>query len=485
MESSLKEGLEDVIREVMENINNFSRQRGRIIEFRELLYGYTRVNPIHGHDLVLDLLLVYKKYRGKKMTVPVRRHLYIQRSFTDLSIREIISSDTNRNLRKNYSDFYICEYVDLVKLGLESNPSFSILSAQSNKLSKISDKMKYIFNTGLEKISDTLAITGLDKFTPSGSAAGSVSSASVFLGDRIVFILPLYGRYEVFLRFLSNYESVILKSRKDPNVNLLIALFTDQNETPLILNSLELIRNKYQGADGINIIQLNGNFSRGLALDTAIRSNYVEMNDILFFIDVDIIFNMLTLERIRRNTVKNEQIYFPIVFSEYKNREEGQENNQINISNYTITNSNGYFRQFGYGLVCIYQADILNTNINGFNTDIQGWGLEDVKFIDKIIISNLKQNQKLLNIADGNSVNNNFDFIINNKELAIFRSPDPTLIHIYHPIICDKNLDEAQYKMCFGSKANTLSNFKFIENIFMNNRIIIDNLKKNKVEDNL
>lgn len=118
MESSLKEGLEDVIREVMENINNFSRQRGRIIEFRELLYGYTRVNPIHGHDLVLDLLLVYKKYRGKKMTVPVRRHLYIQRSFTDLSIREIISSDTNRNLRKNYSDFYICEYVVVVKFGL-------------------------------------------------------------------------------------------------------------------------------------------------------------------------------------------------------------------------------------------------------------------------------------------------------------------------------------------------------------------------------
>lgn len=52
------------------------------------------------------------------MTVPVRRHLYIQRSFTDLSIREIISSDTNRNLRKNYSDFYICEYVVVVKFGL-------------------------------------------------------------------------------------------------------------------------------------------------------------------------------------------------------------------------------------------------------------------------------------------------------------------------------------------------------------------------------
>lgn len=92
MESAFREGLEDVIREIMENINAYSRQRGRIIEYREVLYGYSRVNTIHGHDLILDLLLVYRKYRGKKMTVPVRKHLYVQRSFTETSIREITES---------------------------------------------------------------------------------------------------------------------------------------------------------------------------------------------------------------------------------------------------------------------------------------------------------------------------------------------------------------------------------------------------------
>lgn len=92
MESSLREGLDDVIREIMENINNYSRQRGRLIEYRDLLYGYSRVNSMYGHDLVLDLLLVYKKYRGKKMTVPVRKHLYIQRSFTETRIREITNN---------------------------------------------------------------------------------------------------------------------------------------------------------------------------------------------------------------------------------------------------------------------------------------------------------------------------------------------------------------------------------------------------------
>lgn len=93
LESSFREGLEDVVAEVMENINNFSRQRGRIIEFREMLYGYSRVNSLYGQDLILDLLLIYKKYRGKKMTVPVRRHLYIQRAFSDMFIREMNGAD--------------------------------------------------------------------------------------------------------------------------------------------------------------------------------------------------------------------------------------------------------------------------------------------------------------------------------------------------------------------------------------------------------
>lgn len=91
IDSATREGLEDVVTQVMDYINNFSRQRGRVIEFRELLYGYTRTNALYGEDYVLDLLLLYKKYRGKKMTVPVRRHLYVQRAFTDYYLREILN----------------------------------------------------------------------------------------------------------------------------------------------------------------------------------------------------------------------------------------------------------------------------------------------------------------------------------------------------------------------------------------------------------
>lgn len=66
----------------MELINSYSKQRGRVIDFKEILYGYWRMDPIYGVDLILDLLLVYRKYRGHKMTVQVRRHAYIQQTFT-------------------------------------------------------------------------------------------------------------------------------------------------------------------------------------------------------------------------------------------------------------------------------------------------------------------------------------------------------------------------------------------------------------------
>lgn len=66
----------------MEIINAPSRQRGRVIDFNELLYGYMRLDPLHGVDYVLDLLLKYRRYRGRKMTAAVRRHAYLQQSFS-------------------------------------------------------------------------------------------------------------------------------------------------------------------------------------------------------------------------------------------------------------------------------------------------------------------------------------------------------------------------------------------------------------------
>lgn len=105
IDSANRESLNDVIGEVMDYINYFSRQRGRIIDFKEVLYGYTRFNPLYGQDMILDMLLIYKKYRGKKMTVPVRRHLYLQRAFTDYHIREMVAEPSEAMPRETTSKY--------------------------------------------------------------------------------------------------------------------------------------------------------------------------------------------------------------------------------------------------------------------------------------------------------------------------------------------------------------------------------------------
>ena len=238
-------------------------------------------------------------------------------------------------------------------------------------------------------------------------------------------------------------------------------------------------------------LKLYGEFSRGVAIDTAIQSSFINENDIVFLIDVDILFQSLTLKRIRENTIRKQQIYLPIVFSEYNpeiNSNSGSSipfsfsfpisssgdaflndysNMALNYRFYSnsttiVNNESGYFREFGYGLVSIYKCDILNSKINGFVTDIKGWGLEDVKFLEKILTaSHQVQNQLLLSIADGTKLSD--DASSSNHSLNVFRAPDESLIHIFHRIVCDKNLEKNQYKMCLGTKSSTLGNYRWLK----------------------
>ncbi|KAH8042536.1 hypothetical protein HPB51_023864 [Rhipicephalus microplus] len=61
IESYYEISINNVISDLMELTNRYSKQRGRVIEFKDVLYGYLRVDPLHGADYVLDLLLTYRK----------------------------------------------------------------------------------------------------------------------------------------------------------------------------------------------------------------------------------------------------------------------------------------------------------------------------------------------------------------------------------------------------------------------------------------
>lgn len=145
--------------------------------------------------------------------------------------------------------------------------------------------------------------------------------------------------------------------------------------------------------------------------------------------DVDIEFNHEFLLRARLNTIQSKQVYYPIVFSEYDPSylETNEQVDASKRSHFTFNADSGYWRQFGFGIVSIYNSDL--RRVGGFDMSIVGWGKEDVDLYEKMIRSNL----------------------------TVWRSVDPGLVHVFHPIVCDPSLPDEQMIMCIGSKATSIA----------------------------
>ncbi|XP_014273128.1 chondroitin sulfate synthase 1 isoform X2 [Halyomorpha halys] len=390
IDAPLKEGLDDVIREVMEKINKFSKQRGRVIDFKEILYGYVRYNPIHGADYILDLLLLYKKYRGRKMTVPVRRHAYLQQQFTDISIREVLETD---------------------EINLNNDPSEDAIEAPGN-LPGIKD----VFGNGLIKLGGNIPSILFPIATD--------NSRELRRSDKMInFILPLSGRFEIFKRFMGIFEEECL--RNEERVTLTVVLFPNDKEDSVskTLSLIKMYQENYRYTK-IEVLPQFENFARASALEIG-ASHIEEPNDLLFFIDVDMVFRRGSLQRIRKNTIRKKSVYFPIVYSEFDPI--AVFNQTISLNHFLIDETTGYWRQYGFGIGSVYKTDLIE--VGSFDTTIKGWGKEDVDLFEK--------------------------FITASKNISIFRSVDPDLVHVFHIVECDPKLDDVQLRMCQASRADT------------------------------
>ncbi|XP_072201509.1 chondroitin sulfate synthase 1 [Excalfactoria chinensis] len=374
MDSSQREALDDIVMQVMEMINANAKTRGRIIDFKEIQYGYRRVNPMYGAEYVLDLLLLYKKHKGKKMTVPVRRHAYLQQTFSKIQFMEH-------------------EEMDAKELASKINQDSGSLSFLSNSL-----KMFVPFQLSRSRV-----------------------ERKELKDQKINILIPLSGRFDMFARFMGNFEKTCLIPNQ--NVKLVVLLF-NSNSNPDKAKQIDLMReyrSKYPKAD-MQVLPVSGEFSRALALE--VGSSQFQNESLLFFCDVDLVFTTEFLQRCRANTVLGQQVYFPIIFSQYDPKIV-YSGKVPSDNHFAFTQKTGFWRNYGFGITCIYKGDLLRAG--GFDVSIQGWGLEDVDLFNKVIQAGLKT----------------------------FRSQEIGVVHVHHPVFCDPNLDPKQYKMCLGSKAST------------------------------
>lgn len=254
----------------------------------------------------------------------------------------------------------------------------------------------------------------------------------------INFILPLSGRYEIFQRFLQNYEDICLTSGE--RTSLLVVLYQQKNEDSFnkTIDLIEQLKYKYRAAS-IDILPITGDFSRARALDAGVSK--LHLDDLMLFIDVDIVFTNSALNRIRLNTLAGRRIYFPIVFSQYDPKvvygEAGRQDR------FTINEISGHWRQYGFGIVSLYKRDYIAAG--GLNLTIRGWGKEDVDFYEKAVKSSLD----------------------------VFRAADRHLVHVYHEIECSRQLPSPQFSMCVGSKADTYAGVDTLADIIYGNPDIL------------
>lgn len=386
MDASLNGALDDAVMQVMELVNKNARQRGRTIDFKEILYGYRRVNPLIGTDYILDLLLIYRKHKGRKMTVQVRRHAYLQQSVLALELQE-------------------------------ENPVYSPEASMGEHVLQLFHKVA----------GGHPGVAEHDKRT-----------------ETIHFVMPLVGRYKIFTRFMQNYEDVCL--RRKESAHLIVVLYhsdsggEDDSDYQRSVDLFVRYQRRY-GADRLELVHADGAFARGRGLE--LGAQRCRPDALLFLVDVDIMWTAGSLLRIRLNTRQGQQVYFPIVFSQYDPGpvcKEQPQHCQCSQSQGCIIDpknfhpSAGYWRQFGFGIATMYRSDMVV--VGGFDLSIQGWGKEDVDLYSKFIESNM----------------------------TVFRAVDPGMNHIFHEIVCDPGLDPAQHVMCVNSKTQSYGDEALLAN---------------------
>ncbi|XP_044029306.1 chondroitin sulfate synthase 3 isoform X2 [Siniperca chuatsi] len=329
--------LEDIILQVMEMINENSKTRGRVIDFKEIQYGYYRVDPMHGAEYILDILLLYKKHKGRKITVPVRRHTYLQQSFSRPFFTET-------------------EELNVAELVAAINSESQSLSFLSNSLKFLSPFQVYESTREMWKQSQR----------------------------KVNILVPLSGRYDTFVRFMENFEKMCLIPKQNVKLSIILVDNESNQNRGKHIQLIKFYYGRYPKAD-LSVIPMTGNFSRGLALE--LGSSQLDNDTLLFFCDVDLIFSVDALQRCRDNTVQGIQVYFPVVFSQYNPKivysEKAPRENK-----FVLTKKSGFWRDYGFGITCVFKSDLVKAG--GFDTSILGWGLEDVDLFTKVINSGLK-----------------------------------------------------------------------------------------------
>lgn len=281
-----------------------------------------------------------------------------------------------------------------------------------------------------------------------GNKPKLISISSVAEREMITVISPVMKVSRRFHDFLHRFEQdILLKSKsteRSGQIKLLFVIFQTSSEdesSKQVLDVLESFKRKNPSAMVEKIVTI-GKFSRALGLHLGVEK--CKDDDLIMFLDVDLVVTNDFFDRIRRNTIRHKSVYFPVTFSQYdpniidKASQVYSMSKEISQNKMSVNESTGYWIHYAFGITSMYKSDYLK--VGGFKLDIEGWGGEDVDLYKKFL-------------AD--------------PVIEVFAAVDRDLIHIYHSRNCDFNLPHDQYRMCVGAWAETLGSQAEVSSLYL------------------
>lgn len=233
------------------------------------------------------------------------------------------------------------------------------------------------------------------------------------------FVVPLSNVNSRFQEFMSMYESIALAVEE--RVRLVLAVYGAE-DLAFVNKIVDGYRNKYP-LSMIIVVEGKGTFSRGKALHLAMAQ--LRSHELAFMCDIDMVVSRQFIDRCRKNTLQGKRVYYPEFFKLY-NLDYVYRDGVYPIK-VPLKRKHGHWAYYSFGMLCIYKSDY--SAAGGMNTNIIGWGEEDVKFFESVV----------------------------RKKLEVLRAPDPGLSHRWHEKTCPASLSKTQHAHCLTSRGENLA----------------------------
>jgi hypothetical protein len=260
--------------------------------------------------------------------------------------------------------------------------------------------------------------------------------------SRLHLVVVANENDDALTRFLDNFQYEIL-DRTDHRELLTLTIFYYSTENRLN-DRLRQLYVRYSTT--IHLAMLNQTrYISNRGLEDQLTSVAFTQQQILFFLDIDVMFTGQALMNVRRFMIYHSSnatcmAYFPIVYSSYSSMFAMSHRRWT----HGINSRRGSFSIYGFSNVAVRKGNL--DYLERWRVNDQEWHVDDINLV-----------QQSINIS---------------SDCQIFRSVEPDLRYNYQKKMCHKIQDVTQQRMCSKAQTNLLGSQIDMANYIMKKKMI-------------